>query len=74
MTIDQDWARKRNWAKFKLSGIFFLINQEVLTDEEKNELKYLRQRLKTLLSSWNKNNKISKESYRSFYVRPNIGN
>ena len=67
-TKAQEWARKRNWAKFLLRGLIgatrsFLYRSKVLTDDEKWDIEQCISNLRTVERLWDNCNYKSKEKY-----------
>jgi len=67
MTIAQDWARERNFAKWRLKGLVVscesLLYTKALLTEEKRKIDDAQTILRFVVSIWDKQNKQSKETY-----------
>ena len=67
MTIAQDWARQRNFAKKRLRGITAscqgLVYTEALSDIEKEVIRSAQRKLCSVVRAWDGRNKESKEKY-----------
>ena len=67
MTIAQEWARKRNFALFRIRGIIATCNTlldrrtTILTEKEQSQLYFIDRDIKEILINWD--NKESKQNY-----------
>jgi hypothetical protein len=67
MTKAQEWAKKRNFAKFRLRGAFACIGSledaNFMCPYEKNKLITLSMTLYDIIYNWERNNKESKKKF-----------
>ena len=68
MTPAQKWARKRNFNKFRFSGVLYILKSlrqcsNVLTSDEEEKLKQAERALEDILHWWKDQTKMSKKMY-----------
>lgn len=69
MTIAQDWARKRNFARFRIKSIIMhcrqILESGILTSYEEHYIKTAKAQLQDIDTEfvWNSNNENSKAQY-----------
>lgn len=67
ISCKQRWAHRRNWAKFRVSGILVTLDElekdNILSASERDHLKRITPKIRSFFLAWKGNNKVSEQEY-----------